>query len=191
MILLASASPRRSALLAQVGVLHEIRATDVDETARDGEDAASMACRLARDKALEGRRLGTGLPVLGADTVVVLDGQVFGKPVDAADGARMLRALGGHTHHVITAVALALPGASGPAEALSDTAVTMRAISAREAQAYWNSGEPVGKAGGYAIQGLGAMFIERIEGSYSGVMGLPLYETMQLLQAHGLYGGSL
>jgi septum formation protein len=103
---------------------------------------------------------------------------------------RMLRALGGHTHHVLTAVALALPDASGTlAEALSDTAVTMRAISAREAQAYWDSGEPAGKAGGYAIQGLGAMFIERIEGSYSGVMGLPLYETVQLLQAHGLPGG--
>jgi septum formation protein len=190
MILLASASPRRSALLTQVGVPHEIRATDVDETARAGETAAAMVRRLACDKAREGSRLRSGLPVLGADTAVVLDGQVFGKPVDAADGVRMLRALGGHTHHVLTAVALALPDASGTlAEALSDTAVTMRAISAREAQAYWDSGEPAGKAGGYAIQGLGAMFIERIEGSYSGVMGLPLYETVQLLQAHGLPGG--
>lgn len=191
MILLASASPRRSALLTQVGVAHEVHATDVDESALDGETAAAMVCRLARDKARKGLRLGRGLPVLGADTVVVLEGQVFGKPVDAADCVRMLRALGGHTHHVLTAVALALPDASGPvAEALSDTAVTMRAISAREAEGYWDSGEPAGKAGGYAIQGLGAMFIEQIEGSYSGVMGLPLYETVQLLQAHGLHGAS-
>jgi septum formation protein len=100
----------------------------------------------------------------------------------------MLLALGGHTHHVLTAVALAMPGTRQVAVALSDTAVTMRAITPDEAAAYWDSGEPAGKAGGYAIQGLGAQFISRIDGSHSGVMGLPLYETAQLLQSHGLYG---
>jgi septum formation protein len=102
----------------------------------------------------------------------------------------MLRVLGGQTLNVLTAESLALPGAGGAVfEALSDTAVTMRAISAADAEAYWDSGEPAGKAGGYAIQGLGAVLIEHIDGSYSGVMGLPLYETAQLLQSHGLYGG--
>jgi len=185
-VLLASASPRRSALLNQIGVAHEIRATHVDESAMPGEAPEALVRRLARAKALEGQRQASGLAVLGADTVVVLDGIVFGKPADAADGIRMLRALGGRTHHVLTAVALALPETI--AEALSDTAVTMRTISAAAAQAYWDSGEPLGKAGGYAIQGLGAVLIEHIDGSYSGVMGLPLYETAQLLQSHGLYG---
>jgi len=175
-------------LLQQIGVPHEVRVTDVDESALAGETPEMLVRRLARAKAVEGQRQdGTGLPVLGADTVVVLDGVVFGKPVNATDGVRMLCALGGRTHHVLTAVALALPGTL--AEALSDTAVTMRAICAADAQAYWDSGEPVGKAGGYAIQGLGAVLIQHIAGSYSGVMGLPLYETAQLLQAHGLLGG--
>jgi len=114
---------------------------------------------------------------------------VFGKPRDQADAVRMLLALGGHTHHVLTAVSLAMPGrgVAGPISlALSDTAVTMRAITPAEAAVYWASGEPAGKAGGYAIQGLGAQFIAHIDGSYSGVMGLPLYETAQLLQAHGI-----
>jgi septum formation protein len=186
-ILLASASPRRSALLDQIGVAHDIRATDVDESVMPGETPEALVRRLARTKAIEGRRQGSGLPVLGADTVVVLDDVVYGKPEDAADGIRMLCALGGRTHHVLTAVALALPGTV--VEALSDTAVTMRGISPAMARAYWDSGEPAGKAGGYAIQGLGAVLIEHIEGSYSGVMGLPLYETAQLLQSEGLYGG--
>jgi septum formation protein len=197
LVVLASASPRRSALLTQIGVAHAVRATDVDESALAGETPGALVRRLAQAKAIEGRRRDPGLPVLGADTIVVLDGLVFGKPADQADCARMLQALGGHTHHVLTAVALAMPesavhtAAPGDAVALacSDTAVTMRAISPQEAATYWASGEPAGKAGGYAIQGLGARFIAHIDGSYSGVMGLPLYETAQLLQAHGLYGG--
>jgi septum formation protein len=186
LIVLASASPRRSALLTQIGVVHEVRATDVDESPLPGESPHALVRRLARAKAIEGRR-GTDLPVLAADTIVVLNGVVFGKPLDRADSLRMLAALGGHTHQVMTAVALALPGATGvAAEAISDTAVSMRLITPVEAEAYWDSGEPAGKAGGYAIQGLGAQFIAHINGSYSGVMGLPLYETAQLLQAHGL-----
>jgi septum formation protein len=197
LVVLASASPRRSALLAQIGVAHVVRATDVDESALAGELPDALVRRLAQRKAIEGGApsapAGQALPVLGADTIVVLDGVVFGKPLDKADGMRMLLALGGHTHHVLTAVALAMPGGGakgGQASlAMSDTAVTMRSITPAEAEAYWDSGEPVGKAGGYAIQGLGARFIAHIDGSYSGVMGLPLYETAQLLQSHGLYGG--
>ena len=188
-LILASASPRRSALLTQIGVVHEVRSVDVDESALPGELPHLLAARLAHSKAVEGRRRGTGCAVLGADTVVVLDTLVFGKPRDAADAARMLQQLGGRSHHVLTAVALALPGADAPVlSALSDTEVVMRSISPLDAARYWASGEPVDKAGGYAIQGLGAVFIEHIRGSYSGVMGLPLYETGQLLQAHGLMG---
>jgi len=188
LLVLASASPRRSALLTQIGVAHEIRATDVDESPLPGESPHALVRRLAHAKAIEGRRQDTSnLPVLAADTIVVLDGVVFGKPRDATDSMRMLQALGGHTHHVMTAVALALPGVTGvAADAISDTAVSMRLITPAEAAAYWASGEPAGKAGGYAIQGLGARFIAHIDGSYSGVMGLPLYETAQLLQSLGL-----
>jgi septum formation protein len=190
-IVLASASPRRSALLTQIGVPHVVRATEVDESSLQGESPHGLVRRLARAKAIEGQRQsGADLPALGADTIVVLEGLVFGKPLDMADGMRMLLELGGHTHHVLTAVALAMPGVTEvAADAISDTAVTMRAVTPAEAQAYWESGEPAGKAGGYAIQGLGARLISHIDGSYSGVMGLPLYETAQLLQSHGLYGG--
>jgi septum formation protein len=183
-IVLASASPRRRELLQQIGVVHEVLAVDVDESPLQGESPVQLARRLARTKALEGyRRDGGGRPVLGADTVVVIDGQALGKPADRNDALRMLRTLAGRSHRVLTAVALALPGAGAVREALSDTEVVMRAITPQEAADYWASGEPQGKAGGYAIQGLGAVFIERITGSYSGVMGLPLYETAQLLQA--------
>jgi septum formation protein len=183
-IVLASASPRRRELLDQLGVTHEVLPTDVDETPQPGDSPATLAQRLARTKALEGRRRDRGArPVLGADTVVTADGVLFGKPVDRADAVRMLTTLGGREHQVLTAVALA-PAGGGPAlEALSASTVRMRMIGIDEAGAYWDSGEPAGKAGAYAIQGLGAVFIEHIAGSYSGVMGLPLYETARLLQA--------
>jgi septum formation protein len=183
-ILLASASPRRRELLNQLGIAHDVLPVDVDESAQAGESPAQLARRLALAKALEGRqRAGDARPVLGADTVVAIGMQVFGKPCDRADALRMLGALGGREHQVLTAVALAPPGNAEPLEALSVTAVRMRAITAAEAGAYWDSGEPAGKAGAYAIQGGGALFIEHIAGSYSGVMGLPLYETARLLQA--------
>lgn len=190
LIVLASASPRRRELLAQIGVPHVVLAVDMDESPLPGESPASLAARLARSKALAGRQRDGGTrAVLGADTVVVLDGQVFGKPQDADDARRMLQALSGRAHRVLTAVALALPGSAGPVlERLSDTEVHMRVIGGDEIRAYWASGEPAGKAGAYAIQGRGAVFIHHIRGSYSGVMGLPLYETAQLLQALGLYG---
>jgi septum formation protein len=183
-IVLASASPRRRELLDQLGVTHEVLPTDVDETPQPGESPATLAQRLARTKALEGRRRDRGArPVLGADTVVTADGVLFGKPADRADAVRMLVALGGREHQVLTAVALAPAGGGPVLAALSATTVRMRSIGSEEAGAYWDTGEPAGKAGAYAIQGLGAMFIEHITGSYSGVMGLPLYETARLLQA--------
>jgi septum formation protein len=186
-IILASASPRRSELLRQIGVNHDVYAVDVDESPLSGESAQQLVARLARIKALAGReRLGAPYPVLGADTVVVLGEVVFGKPLNENDGISMLLRLGGRKHRVLTAVALALPGGDSPVlEALSDTVVSMRSIDPAEARAYWATGEPADKAGGYAIQGLGAVFIESLEGSYSGVMGLPLYETARLLQAAG------
>jgi septum formation protein len=189
-ILLASASPRRRELLQQLGVPHEVLAVDVDESALHGESAVQLVTRLALVKAQEGyRRDGARRPVLGSDTVVVVDAVVFGKPQDQADGERMLAALAGRTHQVMTAVAL-VSGSGNVAQALSNTTVTMRDITAAEAAAYWETGEPLGKAGGYAIQGRGAMFIEHISGSYSGVMGLPLYETALLLQTLQPFGGN-
>lgn len=189
-VVLASASPRRRELLQQLGVPHEVLAVDIDETALPGEPALTLVTRLARTKALEGlRRDRSGKPVLGSDTVVVVDQVVFGKPADREDALRMLAALGGRTHVVLTAVALATAPAK-VSEAVSQTTVRMRSIEPAEAAAYWDTGEPEGKAGGYAIQGLGAAFIEHISGSYSGVMGLPLYETARLLQAANPVGGS-
>lgn len=188
-ILLASASPRRRALLDQLGVAHQVLAVDIDETPLPGEAPAALAARLARGKALAGRQRDGGMrPVLGADTVVAVGEVLHGKPLDRNDAVRMLTALGGRTHQVLTAVAIAPAGDGEPLEALSVTAVRMRPISAAEAGAYWDSGEPAGKAGAYGIQGLGAVFIEHIAGSYSGVMGLPLYETARLL--HSVQSGT-
>jgi septum formation protein len=185
-LVLASASPRRRELLTQIAVPHEVVAVDIDESALPGEAPVALALRLAREKAIAGRsRDGGRRAVLGADTIVVLDGQVFGKPRDAADARRMLAALSGRSHLVISAVALALPGGAVN-DALSSTEVQMRPMTGAEIDAYWASGEPSGKAGAYAIQGGGAVFIQHIRGSYSGVMGLPLYETALLLQSAGL-----
>jgi septum formation protein len=190
-VVLASASPRRRELLDQLGIVHEVLPADVDETEHAGEAPADLARRLARMKALEGRRRDGGRrAVLGADTVVTADGQLFGKPAGREDAIRMLTQLGGREHRVLTAVAVAPPGEAAVLEAVSETRVRMRPVSAAEAAAYWETGEPAGKAGAYAIQGLGAVFIEHISGSYSGVMGLPLYETARLLQAVQSAGGT-
>jgi septum formation protein len=182
-VVLASASPRRRELLAQLGVPHEVLAVEVDETPLQGESPAALAPRLAAAKALAGRARSDGTrAVLGSDTVVEVSGRILGKPADRMDGLAMLAALSGGEHRVITAVALAAPGGR-LMEASSTTVVRMRDITPGEAAAYWDTGEPAGKAGGYAIQGLGAVFIAEIRGSYSGVMGLPLYETARLLQS--------
>ncbi|WP_416140165.1 Maf family protein [Halomonas sp. HK25] len=187
---LASASPRRRDLLAAIGVTVTVCPVDIDETPRTGESACAYVTRLAREKALAGARLAT-LPTLGADTAVVCDGEILGKPEGPEHAANMLRGLAGRTHEVLTAVAVS--GPAGVHEACVATRVTMRAITDDEISAYWASGEPADKAGGYAIQGLAAVFIERIEGSHSAVVGLPLFETAALLRRQGvaLWGGGL
>ena len=180
-ITLASASLRRSQLLEQIGVRHLVRPVDIDETARAGEPAQAYVARLAAAKAEAAWALDAQRPVLAADTAVVLGAELFGKPADLNDGVRMLAALAGRTHTVLTAVAVR--SAAGPGALLSVSEVTLRSLSVAECRCYWASGEPRGKAGGYAIQGLAATFITRLTGSYSGVMGLPLAETAALLSA--------
>ncbi|EPC03803.1 hypothetical protein L861_00470 [Litchfieldella anticariensis FP35 = DSM 16096] len=180
---LASASPRRLELLSSIGVVVETRPVDIDESLRHGETPSEYVARLARGKALAGACLST-LPVLGADTVVVHQGRVLGKPQNREHAREMLTALSGTSHEVLTAVALS--GPVGLLERCVTTRVCMREIQEREIAAYWATGEPEDKAGGYAIQGLAAIFVERIEGSHSAVVGLPLFETAELLQRQGV-----
>ena len=183
-ICLASNSPRRRALLAQIGVPHTVVAAHVDETLLPDESPADYVARLARLKAATVRRRGEALPVLAADTTVVLDGAVYGKPADRAQGLAMLAALAGRTHQVLTAVALATEG--GIALRVNCSTVRFRDIERAEREAYWETGEPRDKAGGYAIQGYGAVFVAALSGSYSAVMGLPLCETAELLREAGI-----
>jgi septum formation protein len=186
LIFLASASPRRSALLQQIGVVHEVSPVAIDETPAVAEIPREYVQRLARRKAealWEQLPAALRRPVLGADTAVVLAEQILGKPGDAEEHAAMLRQLSAQTHEVLTAVALRYD--KGIVVRVSVSQVTFRALQATEIAAYWRSGEPNDKAGGYAIQGLGAVFVEHISGSYSGIVGLPLYETAELLQTIG------
>jgi septum formation protein len=184
-LVLASASPRRSELLKQIGVRFRQRTIEIDETARALESAEDYVRRVALEKARAVQReLGHDeVLVLGADTAVVVDQILLGKPADFAHARQMLRLLSGRAHRVLSAVALV-----GRREAVrvSASAVWFRALSDAEIDTYWHTGEPQDKAGAYAIQGLGAVFVERLEGSYSGVMGLPLYETAQLLKDFGI-----
>lgn len=184
-IRLASTSPRRRELLEQIGVRHALIHAEVDETPRPGEAPAAYVERLARAKAEAGLAAagGSGI-VLGADTTVVADGLILGKPADRADGLALLERLSGREHEVLSAVALATAGRTEARVQVSR--VRFRATTADERAAYWATGEPADKAGGYAVQGRAAMFIERLDGSYSGVMGLPLYETCELLRAFGV-----
>ena len=185
---LASVSPRRGELLRQIGVPHLTAAPNIDERLLPGEPAEDYVRRMARSKAAAVRTHTLALPVLAADTIVVLDEEICGKPGSEAESIAMLARLSGRTHRVLTAVALAAAGE--PALRLSVSEVRMRAISEAEARAYWHSGEPHDKAGGYAVQGRGAVFIEYLAGSYSGVMGLPLFETAELLRAAGIACGA-
>lgn len=181
-VLLASASPRRSELLRQVGIAHEVRPVDVDESVRTGEAPSAYVLRLAEAKAAAlWRQLGPGerRPVLAADTTVALEGEIFGKPGSLAEVRTMLGRLSGRTHEVHTAVAVLHAGGSGAR--VSSSSVSMRELSPAEIDWYWSTGEPADKAGGYAVQGRAAAFICHIAGSYSGIMGLPLYETWELL----------
>lgn len=180
---LASASPRRRALLASIGVPVDVLPSDVDETPLVGEQAQDYVERLAIAKAKVATS-HTSLPVLGADTAVVVDGMIMGKPNSEQEGAAMLSALSGRTHQVLTAVAVV--GRQGVRACCVITHVTMRAIRQDEIARYWQTGEPVDKAGGYAIQGLAAIFVEKIHGSHSAVVGLPLFETTRLLCEQGV-----
>jgi septum formation protein len=184
LLCLASMSPRRRELLGQIGVAHVVSAAHVDEAARPAEAAADYVVRMARAKALAVHERDGKLPVLAADTTVVVDGLICGKPTDEAEAVAMLQRLSGRSHQVLTAVALAT--ADGVAFRLSASEVRFRRLSREECLAYWRTGEPRDKAGGYAVQGRGAVFIEHLSGSYSGVMGLPLFETAQLLAAAGI-----
>lgn len=183
-VCLASVSPRRRELLAQIGVPHTVVAAHVDESLLAGESPREYVARLALLKAATVRGRGESLPVLAADTSVVLDGIVYGKPADRAEGIAMLEALAGRTHEVLTAVALA--SARGVALRVNSSSVRFRPIERAELEAYWDTGEPRDKAGGYAIQGYGAVFVAGLSGSYSGVMGLPLNEAAELLRAAGI-----
>jgi len=180
---LASSSPRRRQILEGMGLEFTAAGVDVDERQHPGESADIMVVRLAVEKACAAVP-GPETVVLGADTAVVLDGEVFGKPADAAEALRMLAALSGRRHLVMTGVAVRSGGST--ASALSVTEVKFREIGPDEALDYWQSGEPRGKAGAYAIQGLAGAFVEEIAGSYTGVVGLPVLETAELLRAAGI-----
>ena len=188
-VYLASLSPRRRQLLEQIGVSFQVLSVEIDESIGAAELPLGYVKRLAAAKAAAGLRQSEARgslarPVLAADTAVVIDGEILGKPQGGEDGQRMLRLLSGRTHEVLTAVALAT--ASGLESRVSRSEVTFRAIDAAEARDYWHTGEPRDKAGGYAIQGYGAVFVAGLRGSYSGVMGLPLYETAEFLRSVGV-----
>ncbi|WP_457807865.1 Maf family protein [Kushneria sp. EE4] len=184
-LILASASPRRLELLATLGVIAHAFPVDLDETPHPDEPPRDYVVRLAREKALAGQQaFDTTLPVLGGDTALSVDGQILGKPESDDHARAWLRALSGRSHQVISAVAVT--GPAGVLEACVISDVHFRLMEETEISAYVASGEGRDKAGGYALQGRGAMFVSRIEGSWSGIVGLPLCETAQLLARQGV-----
>jgi len=189
-LFLASGSPRRRELLTQIGVPFQVVSASIDETPLPDECPAAYVERLARAKARAGREhlleasVSAPFCVLGADTAVVLDDQILGKPVDEADALSMLMALSGREHEVLTAIAIL--AAERCETRVVRSRVSFRTISQQEAGQYWASGEPQDKAGGYAIQGLAAVFVAGLNGSYSGVVGLPVCETAELLGQFGI-----
>jgi len=187
-VYLASASPRRQALLQQAGIRFQVILPDVEEVVRPGESAEDFVMRVAQDKARAGRVLVTkegrpSAPVLAADTCIVLDNEIIGKPADREEGIRILTRLAGRSHQVLTAAVLMEEGKCQ--QALSRSRVVFGLLSEKEIEDYWESGEPVDKAGGYAIQGKAAVFIEHIEGSYTGIVGLPLFEVVNMIKKSG------
>ena len=182
---LASGSPRRHELLAQLNIPFTVVRPDVTEQQQPHELASDYVCRLARDKALAGGLMAPlPLPVLAGDTIVVLDDRVLEKPNSQIEGFAMLRQLSGRTHQVLTAMALLNDGQLS--DVLVSTEVCFRILTEQDIESYWASGEPQDKAGGYGIQGLGGRFVQWIHGSYSSVVGLPLVETEALLSKAGL-----
>lgn len=180
---LASASPRRRDILAALGLEFSVGGADIDERRLDNEAPDAMVLRLAREKAQAGAP-ASGYVAIGADTAVVLGDDIFGKPADAADAMHMLDRLSARTHTVLTGVAVW--DGHEMRSVVSATDVRFRDIDPDEALAYWQSGEPCDKAGAYAIQGKGGVFVAEIRGSYSGVVGLPVFETVQLLRGAGV-----
>jgi septum formation protein len=180
MLVLASASPRRQELLSNAGIVFEVQPAHIAEESQPGESAKNLAERLAREKALAVAQHRSNDVVLGADTVVVVDHQLLGKPADAADAARMLRLLSGRKHQVITGVCLVAGGQWSVAS--ESTTVTMSEITENEIADYVSTGEPMDKAGAYAIQGIASRWIPRIEGDYSNVVGLPVALVFRMLQ---------
>ena len=187
LIYLASASPRRQELLAQVGLPFDKLPQQIDESNHINENPGHYVLRLARAKleaGLHDKAYVLPMPVLAADTTVVFQGQILGKPANLAEAILMLKLLSGSQHQVLTGVAIAQAGKI--VQRLVSTTVFFRPLEESEIIAYWESGEPCDKAGAYAIQGLGALFVSRIEGSYSNVVGLPLFETLQILTEFGI-----
>ena len=182
-IVLASASPRRRELLAGLGLRFTVRPADVDETPRDGEEPGAYVLRLAQEKAAVVAR--DGEIVLAADTTVVVDGEILGKPVDEEDARRMLRRLSGREHEVLTGLALCEAGGRD-ASAVERSRVRMAALSEHEIAWYAATGEPLDKAGAYAIQGLGSLFVEAVAGNYSNVVGLPIPAVYRLFDRLGV-----
>jgi septum formation protein len=187
MLILASASPRRQELLRNAGIQFTVQSADIDETVVPGESPHNCAERLAREKALAVFQRRSQNFVLGADTIVVVDDMILGKPRDASDAARMLRLLSGRTHAVITGVCLVSPVESGrePTTGSETTLVTMRTICDDEIRDYVGTDEPIDKAGAYAIQGIASRWIPRIEGDYSNVVGLPVAMVYAILREQG------
>jgi len=189
-IILASASPRRQQLLSQIGVNCHVHPVTIDETPGQTEPPESYVCRIAAEKSeccfQQLLQIGTFplLPILAADTSVILAGQIFGKPTDAAEAYSMLTQLSGQTHQVLTAVSIRTKNSYQ--QRISQTAVTFRSLRKAEIEGYWQNGESEGTAGAYAIQGLASIFVQSIEGSFSGVVGLPLFETAELLTQQGI-----
>jgi septum formation protein len=185
-VVLASSSPRRRELLAMIGVPHEVQPADIDERYLPGEDPPAHAERLAREKAeAVARTIGADETlIVAADTIVVVDGDVLGKPRDAAEAARMLGRLSGRSHTVHTAVAVRL--GTREASAVESPLVTFRELDAERIAAYISTGEPMDKAGAYGIQGYGATLVTRVEGDYFAVMGLPLQRTVALIESLGV-----
>ena len=185
-LVLASGSPRRAALLRQLGLAFEVVSTDIDERPAARETARRYVRRMSLEKLAAARTaLGASVDVvLSADTEVVVDGRIMGKPRDQADCVAMLRTLSGRSHQVLTGVSVA--SSVGVDNFVVETIVTFRRLTIGECKEYWATGEPRDKAGGYGIQGVGAIFVKKIEGSYSNVVGLPLMEVARILNRHGI-----